>query len=237
MAAAEFWYEFASTYSYPAAMRVAALAKARGVELTWRPFLLGPIFAANGWRDSPFNIYPAKGRYMWRDMERICGALGLPLSAPSLSRKIACLRLALRLRSTARSGRIFPAGFTQRNSATACRSPIARRSQPADESRLDPENVFARAEASANKALLKAENARAAELGSSARPASSRKMAKSSGATTGSSRGSTGRRARVLNGSAPVLDFRSIGQWYPSPSYGSIPAKLAARPAARQLSL
>src|SRR5271165_1062671 len=82
MAAAEFWYEFASTYSYPAAMRAASLAKARAVELAWRPFLLGPIFAANGWRDSPFNIYPPKGRYMWRDMERICGALGLPLRRP-----------------------------------------------------------------------------------------------------------------------------------------------------------
>ena len=70
MAAAEFWYEFASTYSYPAAMRVAPLAKARGVALAWRPFLLGPIFAAQGWRDSPFNIYPVKGRYMWRDLER-----------------------------------------------------------------------------------------------------------------------------------------------------------------------
>jgi hypothetical protein len=30
---AEFWYEFASTYSYPAALRVAALADARGVSL------------------------------------------------------------------------------------------------------------------------------------------------------------------------------------------------------------
>ena len=26
------------------------------------PFSLGPILAANGWRDSPFNIYPSKGR-------------------------------------------------------------------------------------------------------------------------------------------------------------------------------
>ena len=68
MASAEFWYEFASTYSYPAALRVGALAEERGVDLAWRPFLLGPIFAAQGWRDLPFNIYPAKGRYMWRDV-------------------------------------------------------------------------------------------------------------------------------------------------------------------------
>lgn len=83
MTALEFWYEFASTYSYPAAMRVEALCKDAGVELKWRPFLLGPIFAAQGWNDSPFNVYPVKGRYMWRDMERICAGQGIPLKRQS----------------------------------------------------------------------------------------------------------------------------------------------------------
>jgi 2-hydroxychromene-2-carboxylate isomerase len=78
----EFWYEFASTYSYPAAMRIEAVAKAAGVGLVWRPFLLGPIFGAQGWNDSPFNIYPVKGRYMWRDLARICEAEGLALNTP-----------------------------------------------------------------------------------------------------------------------------------------------------------
>ncbi|WP_129775116.1 2-hydroxychromene-2-carboxylate isomerase [Peristeroidobacter soli] len=79
----EFWFEFASTYSYPAAMRIEALAAERGVQVAWRPFLLGPIFQQQGWNDSPFNIYEAKGRYMWRDMERICESLNLPLRRPS----------------------------------------------------------------------------------------------------------------------------------------------------------
>jgi len=78
----DFWYEFASTYSYPAAMRVEAAAERAGVQLRWRPFLLGPIFGAQGWNDSPFNIYPAKGRYMWRDMARLCEAQGLALREP-----------------------------------------------------------------------------------------------------------------------------------------------------------
>ena len=82
MPALDFWFEFASTYSYPAAMRIAPLAKAGGVILRWRPFVLGPIFKAQGWTTSPFNIYPDKGRYMWRDLERICGALDLPLVRP-----------------------------------------------------------------------------------------------------------------------------------------------------------
>ena len=78
----DFWLEFASTYSYPAAMRIGALAQAAGVKVRWRPFLLGPIFKAQGWATSPFNLYPAKGRYMWRDLERICGALALPFTRP-----------------------------------------------------------------------------------------------------------------------------------------------------------
>jgi 2-hydroxychromene-2-carboxylate isomerase len=78
----DFWYEFASTYSYPAAMRVEKVAKAADLAVRYRPFLLGPIFGAQGWKDSPFNIYPVKGRYMWRDMERICEAEGLPLKLP-----------------------------------------------------------------------------------------------------------------------------------------------------------
>jgi 2-hydroxychromene-2-carboxylate isomerase len=82
MAAPDFWYEIGSTYSYPAAMRIERLADAAHVELRWRPFLLGPIFKAYGWNDSPFNIYAAKGRYMWRDLQRICDAEGLPLKLP-----------------------------------------------------------------------------------------------------------------------------------------------------------
>lgn len=78
----DFWFEFASTYSYPAAMRIAPLAKAGGVDVRWRPFVLGPIFKAQGWQTSPFNLYPDKGRYMWRDLERICGALNLPFVQP-----------------------------------------------------------------------------------------------------------------------------------------------------------
>jgi 2-hydroxychromene-2-carboxylate isomerase len=81
--ALEFWFEFASTYSYPAAMRIERLARARGVPVVWRAFLLGPIFFAQGWQDSPFNIYPAKGHYMWRDLERVCTKEGLALRRPT----------------------------------------------------------------------------------------------------------------------------------------------------------
>jgi 2-hydroxychromene-2-carboxylate isomerase len=80
--AIDFWFEFASTYSYPAAMRVGTLASKAGVEVRFRPFLLGPIFKAQGWDTSPFNLFPAKGRHMWRDLERICAELALPFRRP-----------------------------------------------------------------------------------------------------------------------------------------------------------
>ena len=78
----EFWYEFASTYSYPAAMRIEHVAQAEGVTVAWKPFLLGPIFTEAGWSTSPFVLQPVKGAYMWRDLERICDRLGLPFSRP-----------------------------------------------------------------------------------------------------------------------------------------------------------
>jgi 2-hydroxychromene-2-carboxylate isomerase len=78
----DFWLEYASTYSYPAAERIGALARAAGATVRWRPFLLGPIFQAQGWTTSPFNIYPQKGRYMWRDLARTCESLGLPFRRP-----------------------------------------------------------------------------------------------------------------------------------------------------------
>lgn len=79
----EFWFEFASTYSYLSAGRITDLARIAGIPITWRPFLLGPIFQSQGWNDSPFNLYPAKGRYMWRDLERKCEQYDLAYQKPS----------------------------------------------------------------------------------------------------------------------------------------------------------
>lgn len=98
MAKLEFWYEFASTYSYLTAMRIEDMALRAGVELVWQPFLLGPIFVAQGWTTSPFNIYEAKGRYMWRDMERVAADRGLKFQRPDPfpQNGLTAARLALR---------------------------------------------------------------------------------------------------------------------------------------------
>lgn len=79
----EFWFDFASTYSYVAVMRIERLCAEAGAPLVWKPFLLGPIFALQGWNDSHFNLNERRGNYMWRDLERLTAKLGLPWRRPS----------------------------------------------------------------------------------------------------------------------------------------------------------
>jgi 2-hydroxychromene-2-carboxylate isomerase len=94
----EFWFDFASTYSFLSAKRIGPMAKAAGVAVSWRPFLLGPIFAGQGWATSPFHVYPAKGRYMVRDIQRIAALRGhgfvMPEPWPANSVKAARVALA-----------------------------------------------------------------------------------------------------------------------------------------------
>lgn len=98
----QFWFDFASTYSYLAAMRIEEAAARAGAPLEWRPFLLGPIFTEQlGIKDSPFNVFPVRGRYMWRDLERLCERYRLPWRRPSafprnglLAARVGCLAAA-----------------------------------------------------------------------------------------------------------------------------------------------
>ena len=78
-------------------MRIEALAEAAGVAIDWKPFLLGPIFQSQGWNTSPFNLYPAKGRYMVREMERLAEQHGVPFRMPAVfpQNSLQAARLAL----------------------------------------------------------------------------------------------------------------------------------------------
>ncbi len=97
----DFYFDFASPYSYVGAMRVEALCTNAGLPMRWRPFLLGPIFTAQqGLEDSPFNAQPVKGQYMWRDVERLCAKHGYPFKKPDsfpqrsiLAARAACVAL------------------------------------------------------------------------------------------------------------------------------------------------
>jgi 2-hydroxychromene-2-carboxylate isomerase len=162
----EFWFEFASTYSYPAALRVEKVARSADVELAWRPFLLGPIFHAQGWDDSPFNIYAAKGRYMWRDLERVCAELGIPFRRPSqfprnglLAARLAC-QFAEEPWLPEFVRRVYLANFADDQDISA--APVIGAIL---ESLGQPAGLLAAAQTSEAKARLRAETERAQALG------------------------------------------------------------------------
>ena len=167
MPAIEFFFEFASTYSYPAAMRIAALAHDAGVAVRWRPFLLGPIFKVHGWDTSPFNLYPAKGDYMWRDMARLCADLGLSFQRPDPFPQNSLL-----------AARIAHVGLAERWAEDFCRavyrSEFGDGRPISDEAALssllvslavDPAPVLERARSAAIKASLRATTEEAQRLG------------------------------------------------------------------------
>ena len=163
----QFWYEFASTYSYLSAMRVEALAAAAGVAVEWKPFLLGPIFHAQGWDNSPFNLYPAKGRYMVRDLERLAAERGLKFALPEPfpQNSLLAARLAL---VGAEEGWIAP--FTRAVFAAefADGAQIADKATLAsilDGLRLESQRILARIDEPQIKERLKQQTAEAQRLG------------------------------------------------------------------------
>jgi 2-hydroxychromene-2-carboxylate isomerase len=163
----DFWFDFASTYSYPAALRIRMLADEAGVAINFRPFLLGPIFKAQGWSTSPFNLYPAKGRHMWRDLERSCAELQLAFRRPDPFPQNSLL-----------AARVALVGLDQPWGEAFCRAIF--RAQFADGRRiddtaaigdiltglkLDPEPALAAAQSDAIKARLRAQTDEAQRLG------------------------------------------------------------------------
>ena len=167
MSPIEFWFEFASTYSYPAALRIEHLAAEAGVTVAWKPFLLGPVFQRQGWNDSPFNLYPVKGSYMWRDLERICRLEGLTFRRPSrfprnglLAARVACLGAGEPWCPEFVRG-IYRANFAEDREI----------SEPGvvgavlESVRIAPDEVLAKAQTNENKQRLREQTDRAIEMG------------------------------------------------------------------------
>ncbi len=163
----EFWFEFASTYSYPAAMRVERVAGEAGMSVVWKPFLLGPLFnTQQGLTDSPFNAFPVKGRYMWRDLARVCAEEGLPLRRPDVfpQNGLKAARIVLALPDAARPDfvrAVYTANFAE-GAIISDDSVLA-----AILTRLGhvPEAVFAKAATDPVKAELKKNTEEAAARG------------------------------------------------------------------------
>ncbi|MFG1360711.1 2-hydroxychromene-2-carboxylate isomerase [Xanthobacter pseudotagetidis] len=166
-ASLDFFYEFASPYSYLAAMRIAAVAEGAGVAVRWRPFLLGPIFQAQGYVDSPFNTLPLKRAHMWRDMERLTRIAHLPpltRPEPFPAHALLAARVAAWLDDASRpafSRAVFFAEFAQGRDISdreTVRQVLAGLGHFCDD-------IIADAEAPANKERLRAETEAAKSLG------------------------------------------------------------------------
>jgi 2-hydroxychromene-2-carboxylate isomerase len=148
-------------------MRIEELASSHGVRVCWRAFLLGPIFNAQGWNDSPFNLYEAKGRYMWRDLERVCGAEGIPFRRPSqfprnglLAARIACWYSdSAWLPEFVRA--VYSANF-QNDHDISDASVVGRCLSAVGQ---NPQGVIAQAQTLESKAKLRAQSEHAAALG------------------------------------------------------------------------
>ena len=162
----DFWFDFASTYSYPAAMRIESVALNYGAAFEWNAFLLGPVFKSQGWNDSPFNLYPVKGKYMWRDMERICESLSIPFRRPTVFPRngIFASRIAVRFKDEPWIGNfvkaVFAANFAQDLN-------IGDHLVVADcvrEAGVDPDEIVREATSAGCKPLLRAQNEAAARL-------------------------------------------------------------------------
>jgi 2-hydroxychromene-2-carboxylate isomerase len=169
----DFWFDFASTYSYPAIMRVAPLAREARVGVRFRPFLLGPIFKSQGWDNSPFNVYEAKGRYMWRDMERLCAGLDLPFRKPDPFPQHSLLAARIALAA-------FDDGIGDDFCRAVFRAEFAEGKQIGDvgvlesilrEFNCDPRAILERAQSGEIKTRLRAQTDEAARLGIFGAPA------------------------------------------------------------------
>ena len=163
----EFWFDFTSTYSYPAAMRVEALAGAHGVAVDWRPFLLGPVFRRIGWDGPPLFVHQAKADYVWRDLARRCRLHGLPFRRPGVFPlpSLRPLRIATLGVGQPWIGRfcrqVMHAGFGEGRAIDSDEvlRPILHGLG------LDPDAVLADAASDANKAALRARTDEAAARG------------------------------------------------------------------------
>ena len=156
MTRVEFFYDYASTYSYLAHREIERIASEAGAELVFRPMVLGFVFKATG-NTMPAAV-PAKAAYMVHDVARWARHYGLPFRMPSVfpANTIRALRGAV----AALQDGGFPAyhhavmeAYWARNRDIGDRDVLAAVTR---ETGLDAERLVARTEDAAVKDQLKA---------------------------------------------------------------------------------
>ncbi len=153
----EFWFDFASNYSHLSAQRIEGEAARRGVRVSWRPFLLGPIFQSFGWNNSPFVLQKEKGAYAWKDMERQCRKYGAGWKMPSQFPRLSVLPARVALAGSEErwvgefTRRVMDLNFAQDQDISA--TPVI--AQALTDMGLPADEILQRAQADDNKQRLR----------------------------------------------------------------------------------
>jgi 2-hydroxychromene-2-carboxylate isomerase len=80
IASIDFYFDFSSPYGYLAAQVIDDIGARHGLDVAWRPFLLGAVFKITG--AQPLPQTPLKDRYLAIDMPRSARLLGVPFVMP-----------------------------------------------------------------------------------------------------------------------------------------------------------
>ena len=78
----EFYYDFSSPYTYIASTRIEKICEDSGIELEWKPFLLGGVFNEIG--SKPAIEIDNKIKYLKEDFERVARYFEADFSFPNL---------------------------------------------------------------------------------------------------------------------------------------------------------
>jgi 2-hydroxychromene-2-carboxylate isomerase len=163
----EMWFDFASPYSFLAIERIEPIAAAQGVAVAYRPFLLGPIFKARGWDDTPFRLFPDKGEYMMREVERLADKYGIRFRRPSVFPRVGVLPSRVALIGLEQEwGKDFCVAMYRANFVDG--ADIQQEEVVADRLHglgVDPQPVLARAKSDEIKQAFRAQVERAQSLG------------------------------------------------------------------------
>ena len=152
----EFFFDYASPYSYFASAQVEAVAQRTGAELRWRPFLLGAVFKAVG--NVPPITITNKAAWLLRDVQEWTRYLGLPPFRMPENFPINSLKANRLGLVAAEHGRIVPFSHAAFRAAFADGKDLADPQVLAGLARavdLDPEQALAKAETQEIKDALR----------------------------------------------------------------------------------
>jgi 2-hydroxychromene-2-carboxylate isomerase len=125
----DFWFDYTCPYAYLGGAQAPALAARMGVELTYRPLLLGGVFRAN---DTPQKLFatlsPAKAAHNMADLQRWARRFGVTLTMPPdhPMRSVEALRATLATAIAPRVVDAFYRAYWVENADIGDRAVIAR---------------------------------------------------------------------------------------------------------------